>query len=143
MARKYQRRGQPSASPISTPTEVEPVSMDALNTPTPETAPAADFELYPDVPAPKMVAMELLRNYRPAGDFDIVGHMVPAVTRKDASGREYEMEKARFVEGEGAPPPISGVGTIGKIWAGTIIRVPQDEARTMRANDIAERSVDD
>lgn len=94
-------------------------------------------------PAPKMVAMQLLRNYRPAGEFEIVGHVVPAVTRKDASGREYEVSKAEFIAGEGAPPPQAGVGTSGKIWAGTIIRVPQEEARTMRANDIAERSVDD
>lgn len=92
---------------------------------------------------PKMVAMQLLRNYRPSGDFEIVGHMVPAVTRKDASGREYEVSKAAFVTGEMAPTPQAGVGTTGKIWAGTVIRVPQDEARTMRTNDIAERSVDD
>lgn len=94
-------------------------------------------------PKPKMVAMQLLRNYRPAGDFEIVGHIVPAVIRKDGAGREVEVQKATFVEGEGAPPPQAGVGTTGKIWSGTIIRVPQDEARTMRANEIAERSVDD
>jgi hypothetical protein len=75
--------------------------------------------------------------------FEIIGHRVPAVVRKDASGREFVVQPAEFVAGEGAPPPQAGVGTSGKIWSGTVIRVPQDEARTMRANEIAERSVDD
>jgi hypothetical protein len=101
------------------------------------------FALYEAVPAVKLVAMELLRNYRPAGTFEIVGYVRPAVIRKDAAGREYEAEAAQFISGEMAPPPQAGVGTSGKIWAGTIIRVPHDEGRTMRANQIAERSVDD
>lgn len=101
------------------------------------------YALYEAVPAVKMVAMELLRNYRPAGVFEIVGYVRPAVIRKDAAGREYEAQPAEFVAGEMAPPPQAGVGTSGKIWARTIIRVPHDEGRTMRANGIAERSVDD
>ncbi len=101
------------------------------------------FALYEAVPAVKLVSMELLRNYRPAGTFEIVGHVVPAVIRKDAAGREYEAQAAQFIQGEMAPPPQAGVGTSGKIWAGTIIRVPHDEGRTMRVNGIAERSVDD
>jgi hypothetical protein len=93
--------------------------------------------------SPKMVAMVLLRNYRPAGVFEVVGHMQPAIIRKDAAGREFEAQKAQFIAGEGMPSPQAGVGTSGKIWAGTIVRVPQDEARIMRTNGIAERSVDD
>lgn len=101
------------------------------------------FALYEAVPAVKMVSMELLRNYRPAGVFEIVGYVRPAVVRKDGAGREYEAEAAQFIAGEMAPPPQAGVGTQGKIWAGTILRVPQDEGRIMRTNNIAERSVDD
>jgi hypothetical protein len=92
---------------------------------------------------PPLIAMELLRNYRPAGQFEIVGYMRPAVVQKDAAGREIEVEPAKFIAGVGKPAPQPGVGTAGKIWAGTVIRVPHDEARTMRANGIAERSVDD
>lgn len=94
-------------------------------------------------PVVKMVSMELLRNYRPAGAFEIVGYTQLAVIRKDGAGREYEYEAAKFIAGEMAPPPQAGVGTLGKIWAGTILRVPQDEGRIMRTNNIAERSVDD
>lgn len=119
------------------------MSTDALNTTAPEPTATDAFALYEAVPEVKMVAMELLRNYRPAGAFEIVGHVVPAVIRKDAAGREYEAQASQFIQGEMAPAPMAGVGTSGKIWAGTIIRVPQDEGRTMRTNNIAERSVDD
>lgn len=86
----------------------------------------------------KMVPMKLLRNYRPGGPVEIVGWHKPAVTRKDNTGRVIEISAAEFVKGEGGPPPYPGVGFPDKIWAGTVIKLTEDEARNVRRLRIAE-----
>lgn len=102
------------------------------------------FKLYGEHPVGKLKAMELKRNYRPMEGCEIVGHTVPEVKRKNAAGVMEVVAAARFVAGEMAPPPTPGVvPTSGKIWAGTIIRVPVNEAKTMKANGIAEASLED
>jgi hypothetical protein len=116
----------------------------AASSPMSETSqPEEGFELYPAPPAGKLKAMELKRNYRPQAGFEIVGHTRPEIKRKNAIGVVEVVQKASFVEGDMAPPPVPGVTIGGKVWAGTVIRVPIDEAKTMRAAGIAEPSLED
>jgi hypothetical protein len=89
-----------------------------------------------------LVEMVLMKNYRPAGDFEIVGHSVKARLVKNAAGEMIEAEPARFVAGEMAPPPFPGVSFAGKIWAGTTIRLERDEAKAVYEKKIAERGFD-
>jgi hypothetical protein len=119
------------------------VSMDALNTPAPAPE-AAGFELYADVPAPKMVPILLSRHYRPMANYEIVGHWKPSVEVKNAAGKMVEISPATFVEGEPMPPPIAGVGSESlKLWAGTVVRLPSEEARRARRLEIGTVEIDD
>jgi hypothetical protein len=112
-----------------------------------------------------MRAMKLLKNYAPVGDIvmgqngkpirdkrndvtsipnhEIVGWHRPEIKHKDSHGIETIVQTAEFIRGEGAPPPFAGVGFANKIWAGTVIKVPVEEARNMQALKIAERDVED
>lgn len=119
----YERRGGlRAASPISaTQKESGPVSNDA-----PTTAPV------------KTVKMELKRNYVPHKLVSIVGYERPARFVKNAAGELKEAEPAAFIDGEMFPPLFAGVGYDGKIWAKTVIEVPEDEAKVMRQKGIAE-----
>jgi hypothetical protein len=82
--------------------------------------------------------MELKRHYVPVNLQRIVGYQRPARIVKNAAGEKVEVEAARFVDGEMFPPIFPGVGFDGKIWAGTVIEVPEAEAKTMRSKGIAE-----
>lgn len=87
--------------------------------------------------------MELKRHYRPMGVFEVVGYNREEITRKGVDGRKVVIQEAAFIPDELAPAPMPGVEVNGKIWATTIIRVPVDEAKTMRANGIADAAIDD
>lgn len=120
-------------------------------------------------PPPKLVAVKLLRHYRPWACEDetvltgkrrksgepieeirakpfpadrVVGWHRPATMRKDAAGKPVEVEPALFIKGELPPSSRPGVGFAGKIWAGAVIRVPKDEAVHMRKNGIGEIEID-
>lgn len=86
----------------------------------------------------KTVKMELVRHYVPKNLISIVGWQKPAVMRKNAAGEMKEIEPAEWREGEMKPPHFAGTGFPNKIWAGTVIEVPEDEARDMRKLKIAE-----
>ena len=73
----------------------------------------------------------LIRNYRPAGDYEVVGWHKPEVKRKNAAGVEIIVEPAEFIKGEKAPPVISGTGYEHKIWAGTVLKVGRNEAKNI------------
>lgn len=88
----------------------------------------------------KLVPVILTKNYAPSGKFEIVGYLKEAVKRKDAAGNWKIIEKEEFIEGEMKPHPSPGVGYPGKVWAGTHIRLPVDEAKTVVAKKIAERA---
>lgn len=94
-------------------------------------SPANESKLFPVV---------LNKNYAPSGKFEIVGYLKEAVKRKDAAGNWKIIEKEEFVEGQMKPHPSPGVGYDGKIWAGTHIRLPVDEAKAVVAKKIAERA---
>lgn len=93
----------------------------------------------PDTAEPRLVAMELKRNYVPPPGYEIVGHTRPA--RKDHQGNVIEPET--FIKGEPMPPRYPGAGYKEKILAGTIIRLPEAEARKLKNAGIADRGFDD
>jgi hypothetical protein len=88
----------------------------------------------------QMFPVVLNKNYAPRDKFEIVGYQRAAVERKDSAGKMLVVEPAAFVEGEMKPAPYPGVGFDNKIWAGTTIRLPLDEAKTVVAKKIAERA---
>ena len=91
-----------------------------------------------EAPAVKPVKMVLKRHYVPHKLISIVGYERPARFVKNAAGETKEVEPAKFIEGEAFPALFPGVGYDNKIWAKTVIEVPEDEARDMRQKGIAE-----
>lgn len=91
----------------------------------------------------KTATIRLLRNYRPLGDFEIVGHEKPAKFKKNAAGQEVQIEAAEFINGEQPEPAQPGTGFPTKIWAGTVIRLPVEEAKNIKRLGIAEYELDD
>ena len=114
-------------------TEVAPNTAPVVAAPT-----AAPVETAPEPAKVKTLAMELKRHYVPHDLVRIVGYQKAARVVKNAGGERVEVEPARFVDGEMYPPIFPGVGFDGKIWAGTVIEVPEAEAKTMRLKGIAE-----
>lgn len=99
----------------------------------------------------KLFPVFLIRNYVPMGNYEIVGHLKEAVKRKDAAGNWRVVEPEEFIEGVMKPHDSPGVGfgamemkdgsTVNaKIWAGTTIKLPVDEAKSVVAKKIAERA---
>lgn len=86
----------------------------------------------------KTLMMELKRHYVPHNLVAIVGYQRPARFVKNAAGDMKEIEPAAFIDGKVFPPIFEGVGYPNKIWAGTVIEVPEEEARVMRQKGIAE-----
>lgn len=91
---------------------------------------------------PKMIAVRLLRNYNPEGEYEVVGYDRPEIKVKDAGGKPVVIQEAAYIKGEEAPPPTPGVGSGRRVWAGTTIRIPVEEARTVRKNGIGEIEID-
>jgi hypothetical protein len=89
-------------------------------------------------PNEKTVAMELKRHYVPRNLRGIVGYQKEAIVRKGPDGRMMTVEEAAFIEGEAKPAVYPGSGFPNKIWAGTVIEVPESEAKDMRTKKIAE-----
>ncbi len=102
----------------------------------------------------KLFPVTLIKNYVPMGTYEIVGYTKEAVKRKNAAGDWKIIEPEEFIKGEMKPHQSPGVGfgpsfdkdgniTINaKIWAGTQIRVPVDEAKYVVSKKIAERADD-
>ena len=88
----------------------------------------------------KMFPVLLTKNYVPKGSYEIVGYLKEAVKVKDAAGTWKIVEPEEFVEGEMKPHAMPGVGFDGKIWAGTHIKLPVDEAKSLVAKKLAERA---
>lgn len=80
----------------------------------------------------QMVSMKLERNYRPVNEFGIVGHTRPEIRKKDAAGKEQVVQSQAWIAGEAMPPAFPGSGYPTKVWAGTVIDVPRDEAIAMQ-----------
>lgn len=91
----------------------------------------------------KMIAMKLDRHYHPAGSFEVVGHTKPEVRRKNAAGVEVVVEAEEWIPDEPMPAAIAGTGFKDKFWAGTVLRLPVDEAKTVEKARIGVRSIED
>ncbi len=107
---------------------------------TPKENPQMATETAVSVQPSKLFPVLLTKNYQPVGEYEIVGYLKEAVKTKDAAGNWKTVEKEEFIEGEMKPHQSPGVGYAGKIWAGTTIRLPVDEAKTVVAKKIAERA---
>lgn len=101
----------------------------------------------------KMFPVVLSKNYVPIGTYEIVGYLKEAVKRKDAAGNWRVVEPEEFIKGVMKPHQSPGVGfgamemkdgtmVNPKIWAGTQIKVPVDEAKYVVSKKIAERADD-
>lgn len=100
----------------------------------------------------KMFPVTLIKNYVPRGQYEIVGYMKEAVKQKDAAGNMRVIEPEEWIQGEMKPHMTPGVGygeyfdkasnktTNAKIWAGTQIKLPIDEAKFLVSKHIAERA---
>lgn len=88
----------------------------------------------------KMFPVRLLRNYRPAGEYELVGYQQQEIRQKDATGRQVVIQESKFVEGEMAPPPFPGVGFETKVWAETVLKLPTDEAKRLVGKNLAVRA---
>lgn len=84
--------------------------------------------------------VKLLKNFRPKGEFEIVGYQKPAVRVKNAAGQMIEVEPAEFLTGVGAPAPYAGSGYEDKIWAETVVKLDIEEAKRAISLKIAERA---
>ena len=102
-------------------------------------------------PETKMFPVLLIKNYVPKGEYEIVGYLKEAVKQKDAAGNWRIIEKEEFIKGEVRPHQTPGVGfgeyvldgkkiNNAKIWAGTHIKLPVDEAKQLVAMKAAERA---
>lgn len=91
-------------------------------------------------PSAKLFPVLLTKNYVPIGHYEIVGYLKEAVKAKDAAGNWHVIEKEEFIEGVMKPHTSPGVGFPNKIWAGTTIKLPVDEAKNVVALKIAERA---
>lgn len=101
----------------------------------------------------KMFPVLLTKNYVPKGEYEVVGYLKEAIKRKDAAGNWRIIEPEEFIAGEMKPHQSPGVGfgpmlmkdgtmVNAKIWAGTQIKVPLDEAKYVVSKKIAERADD-
>lgn len=88
----------------------------------------------------KLFPVILVKNYVPRGKYEIIGYLKEAVKVKNAAGNLSIIEPEIFVEGEMKPHQTPGVGFPDKIWAGTHIRLPLDEAKQLVAKKLAERA---
>lgn len=88
----------------------------------------------------KLFPVRLTKNYRPMGDYEVVGYHRPELTQKNSTGKHIVVQEAAFIEGEIAPPPFPGVGFATKVWADTVIRLPIDEAKRLVGRNLAVRA---
>ena len=99
----------------------------------------------------KLFPVMLIKNYVPKGTYEIVGYLKEAVKQKDAAGNVRIIEPEEFIKGEMKPHASPGVGfgpmemkdgtmLNAKIWAGTQIKLPVDEAKALVSKKLAERA---
>lgn len=89
---------------------------------------------------PSMFPVKLLKNYRPAGEFEVVGYHRKEKVQKDTTGKMVVVQEAAFIEGEIAPPPYPGVGFETKVWADTVLKLPMEEAKRLVSKNLASRA---
>ena len=114
------------------------------NKPIAELPPADPQDMTPPAEGARLAAMLLKRHYRPMGFYEVVGHHTREVWRKKASGEQYLAEPSEWKPGEKADPPVAGaLGFADKLWAGTVVRLPFEEAKTIQKAGIGEPVLED
>ena len=106
----------------------------------PKDEPMSTETAAPVQPSQKMFPVKLTKNYRPAGEYEVVGYQRPEKLQKDTAGRVVVVQESKFMEGEMAPPPYPGVGFDNKIWSDTVLKLPIDEAKRLVGKNLAERA---
>lgn len=96
-----------------------------------------------DAPAPAMQAIDLKRNYHPRGKYEIVGYWKDEIVKKSPAGVMEVVQPREFIPGEGKPAKVAGVGYKDKLWAGTIVKLPKDEARAVKQSGVGEYEIAD
>ena len=94
----------------------------------------------PAAEKPKLFPVVLSKNYCPIGEYEIIGYLRPEIRQKDAAGVDRIIQTEQFIEGEMKPHVSPGVGFPEKIWAGTHVRLPLDEAKRLVSKKLAERA---
>jgi hypothetical protein len=89
-----------------------------------------------------MFAVKLEKNYAPVGYFEVVGWDRPKIEKKGPGGVIVVIQEAAFIKDERAPPAVAGTGYANKIWAGTTIKLPEEEAKHVDKVGIARRVFD-
>jgi len=119
----------PKGYPNEKPAEIEATAsltpVDAYDPYAPRSVPL------PPPLEPKLARVKLERNYVPAEGFKVIGHTKPEIKRKDSAGREVIIQEEEFFPGEPMPAKIAGTGFPGKLWAGTVIELPEAEAKNI------------
>ena len=91
----------------------------------------------------EMFSVKLEKNYRPIGYYEVVGWDKPAVFKKKfGHEKPVQIEAAAFIKDEKAPPAVAGTGFVNKVWSGTTIRLPADEAKHVDQMGIGRRGFD-
>jgi hypothetical protein len=85
----------------------------------------------PEPEGPRMARVRLERNYCPINPFSIVGHTRPEIKKKNPAGREEIFQTEEWIPDQMMPPAIAGTGFKDKVWAGTVIELPESEAKTI------------
>ena len=135
-------KGIPNAKPLVS-IEEPAVDMDSIGH-----TPAVTARV--EAAKPKLVPVRLLRNYRPGGELEVVGYQKEAIIRKRPDGKMVTVEEGGFIkeaDDEGnivsAPPAMPGTGFSNRLNAGTVVRLPRDEAKRARDLKIGELELDD
>lgn len=82
-------------------------------------------------PAVRLARVKLDKHYSPANPFSIVGHTRPEIKKKNPAGREEIFQTEEWIAGEMMPAAIAGTGFKNKVWAGTVIELPEVEAKAI------------
>jgi hypothetical protein len=96
----------------------------------------------PAKPDEKLITVKLDRNWAPDCYYEVAGYTKEAVKRKNVAGMMVVIEPEEFIVGEKKPPAIAGTGFANKIWAGTVLRIPEPVARDMRKYGILSIELD-
>jgi hypothetical protein len=89
-----------------------------------------------------MIAVKLEKNYAPIGYYETVGWDRPKIEKKGPGGVIVVIQEAAFIKDEKAPPAVAGTGYANKVWAGTTIKLPEEEAKHVDKVGIARRVFD-
>ena len=87
--------------------------------------------------APKLHAVMLLKNYRPAGDFKVL-HVVDEAEEEDIILQEREPDGEYEVLNDKGKIETVASGERHKCWTGTRIMLPKAEAQRLLRNGVAE-----